>query len=57
MGFVFRNEGEWRFSFMPPSRTGIYQRGDVRSVAVIDKGDRLFLGINGGSVESVARKK
>ncbi|NDC77825.1 MAG: hypothetical protein EBZ67_08140 [Chitinophagia bacterium] len=54
-GFLFRNEGGMRFSFVPHASTGFDLRGDVRSVAVTDGGARLWFGVNGVGVQSYGR--
>jgi hypothetical protein len=55
-GFLFRNEGNMRFSFVQPQQTGLYLRGDVRSVAVAREGRQIYFGIHGGAVQAVRRK-
>jgi hypothetical protein len=56
-GFVFRNEGGMRFSYLTPTRTGIYINGDVRSVVPMQDGDRLLIGVNGGDIHTYGRGK
>jgi hypothetical protein len=55
-GFLFRNEGNMRFSFVQPQQTGLYLRGDVRSIAVAREGQQIYFGIHGGAVQAVRRK-
>jgi hypothetical protein len=56
-GFLFRNEGGMRFSFVPHASTGLDLRGDVRSVVVTDRGARLWFGVNGVGVQSYDRSR
>jgi len=56
-GFLFRNEGGMRFSFVPHASTGFDIRGDVRSVVVTEGGARLWFGVNGVGVQSYGRSR
>lgn len=56
-GFLFRNEGGMRFSFVPHASTGLDLRGDVRSVVVTDRGAKLWFGVNGVGVQSYDRSR
>lgn len=56
-GFVFKNEGAFKFSYLTPASTGISLQGDVRSVAVMQTGDRLIFGVNGGSIRAMQKNR
>jgi len=56
-GFVFRNLGKLQFSFVDPAATGIHLTGDVRSVATSKDQQKIYVGINGGSVSVMNRNK
>jgi len=56
-GFLFRNEGGMRFTFVPHASTGLDLRGDVRSVVVTDEGGRLWFGVNGVGVQCYGRTR
>jgi hypothetical protein len=56
-GFVFRNLGGLQFSFVDPAATGISLTGDVRSVATTRDQQKIYVGINGGSVSVLKRNK
>lgn len=56
-GFVFRNEGNMRFSFSPPIQSGFNLQGDVRSIVALDGGEQLYFGIHGGSVQAVRKNR
>jgi len=54
-GFLFKNEGGMRFSFVPHASTGLDLRGDIRSVVVTERGARLWFGVSGIGVQSYSR--
>jgi hypothetical protein len=56
-GFVFRNLGKLQFSFVDPAATGIHLTGDVRSVATSKDQQKIYVGINGGSVSVMNSNK
>jgi hypothetical protein len=43
-GFVFLGDGKGSFDFVPPVKTGMYTKGDVRNI-IIDR-DRIIVGAN-----------
>jgi hypothetical protein len=55
-GFIFRNEGDFKFSYLSPVRTGISLQGDIRSIAVMQTGTKLLFGVNGGVIHTLQKK-
>jgi hypothetical protein len=55
-GFIFRNEGDFKFSYLSPARTGISLQGDIRSIAVMQAGTKLLFGVNGGVIHTLQKK-
>ncbi len=50
VGFVFRNNGGLKFSFIPPSISGISITGDIRSVSILESSKKVMMGVNGGKI-------
>jgi enediyne biosynthesis protein E4 len=48
-GVVLINDGKANFTYMPPAKTGITVRGDVRSSLLISQ--ELFVGVNNDSIQ------
>jgi enediyne biosynthesis protein E4 len=46
VGFAFQNDGKGNFTFIPPLKSGINVRGDVR--AIVSEKDKLIFAVNNG---------
>lgn len=56
---TFINQGQMRFGYIPQARSGIYVKGDVRSLAVINAGRDTYLmgAVNNSQVVSYRLRK
>jgi hypothetical protein len=48
-GFVFLGDGNGKFKFITPAKTGLRSPEDVRKIVV--DGDRIIMGINNAQVQ------
>lgn len=42
-GMVLRNQGKFKFTYVPQWQSGLQVKGDVRDIAVIKKGSSTWL--------------
>ncbi|MGA0559017.1 VCBS repeat-containing protein [Larkinella sp. VNQ87] len=40
-GFLFKNEGKFRFSYVPQTQSGFWVEGDVRDIVILEQKDSL----------------